>query len=145
MDIPVYVTKEEVKRVCDSLGISDWSAKTEFVVNTEEAAVILKALDVKNMDIPLDVFRVGLEVELEHGTMYEDANVTNNHPLLTAKIVLAHLHESMDYYARLDVAEIEGDMLQAAAAGNEARLMAKYKKWISAKNELVLGEVKKLD
>jgi len=36
-------------------------------------------------------------VELEHGTRFKDANVTNNHPLLTGKIVFAHLKESLYY------------------------------------------------
>jgi hypothetical protein len=40
-------------------------------------------------------------VELEHGTRYPEANVTNNHPILTGKIVLAHLKETLDYYQRL--------------------------------------------
>jgi hypothetical protein len=52
------------------------------------------------MKIPLEDFRVGLDVELEHGTRFKDANVTNNHPLLTGKIVLAHLKETMDYIIR---------------------------------------------
>jgi len=113
-------------------------------VNPEEAEIILKAMDIKGMDIPVDVFRDGLEVELEHGTMYLDANVTNNHPILTGKIVLAHLHESMDYYARLEVAEIEGDMLKAAVAGDLLKLMTKYQDLVKAKKELAVGEEKEL-
>jgi len=144
MKLPEYITKEEVKRVCEELGISDWSAKQELTVDAEEAGIVLKAMDIKDMDIPLEVFCVGLEIELEHGTMYEDANVTNNHPILTGKIVLAHLHETMDYYARLDVAEIEGDMLKAAAAGNAEKLLAKYRKLIPAKLELASDEAEEL-
>jgi hypothetical protein len=52
----------------------------------------------EGMDIPPEEFCTGLEVELEHGTQFEDANVTNNHTILTGKIFLAHLKESMDYY-----------------------------------------------
>jgi len=36
---------------------------------------------------------------------FPDANVTDNHPVLTEKIVLAHLKESLLYYKRLAVAE----------------------------------------
>ena len=58
------------------------------------------------MKIDLEDFRQGLEVELEHGISFKDANITNNHPILTGKIVLAHLKESLDYYMRLEIAEI---------------------------------------
>ena len=78
------------------------------------------------MKIPLEDFIAGLEVELEHGTRFQDANVTNNHPLLTGKIVLAHLKETMDYYRRLEVAELEGDLLQAMAGGNLEKAARKY-------------------
>ncbi len=56
-------------------------------------------------------FATGLEVELEHGVRFKDADVTNNHPIITGMIVLAHLKESLDYYKLLDVAEAEGDLL----------------------------------
>ena len=72
-------------------------------------------------------------MELEHGVAFEDANVTNNHPILTGKIVLAHLKESLDYYKRLDVAEIEGDLLKAAASGNAEKLLAKFRKLVVAR------------
>jgi len=96
------------------------------------------------MKIPLDDFRMGLEVELEHGTRYKEANVTNNHPLLTGKIVVAHLKESLDYYQRLDVAEIEGDLLKAFAAKNLAKAAVKYRKLAKAKLALVQTEKKVL-
>jgi hypothetical protein len=55
------------------------------------------------MGISLEDFRMGLEVELEYGTMFDDANVTNNHPILTGMIILAYMKETFDYYERLDV------------------------------------------
>jgi hypothetical protein len=64
---------------------------------------------------------------------FKDANVTNNHPILTGKIVLAHLKESLDYYKRLDVAEIEGDLLKAVHAGDSAKVQRLYQKLIRAK------------
>ena len=94
----------------------------------------------QGMDIDTKTFREGLVVELEHGTRFADANVTNNHPILTGMIVLAHLKESMDYYVRLDVAEIEGDMLKAAVAGDAAKLAAKYAKLVAARQTLSQDE-----
>ena len=118
MDLPEYVTADEVKRVCKELGLSDWSKLTAPTVSKEEASTVLNVVDTQRMNIPLEEFRKGLEVELEHGTRYEDANVTNNHPILTGKIVLAHLKETMDYYRRIDVAEMEGDLLKAEFRGH---------------------------
>ncbi len=144
MRLPEYVTKKEVKRVCKALGIGDWTTIKKAKVKTEEAQIILNAVKPKGMEIPLEEFKVGLEVELEHGTRYKDANVTNNHPLLTGKIVVAHLKESMDYYQRLDVAEIEGDLLKAFAAKNLVKAAAKYKKLVRARLTLVQTEGKSL-
>ena len=59
------------------------------------------------MKIRLEDFQLGLEVEIEHGIRFPEANGNNNHPLLTGKIMLAHFKESLDYYPRLEVAEIE--------------------------------------
>ncbi len=116
MNLPEYISKDEVKRVCKELGLRDWSKLKEASVTEKEAAEILQIVNTKGMDIPAEDFKQGLEVELEHGIRYDDANVTNNHPLLTGKIVLAHLKETMDYYQRLDVAELEGDLLKAMGA-----------------------------
>ena len=130
-----YVTKQEVRKVCNELGLRDWADIGESV-DGQEASVILARVNTAGMDIPLEEFRRGLEVELEHGTRYPDANVTNNHPLLTGMIVLAHLKETMDYYERLDVAEIEGDLLKAVISKDMAKVESKYKKLAKARQEL---------
>jgi hypothetical protein len=44
---------------------------------------------------------MGLNVELEHGTISPGTNITNNDPIMTGKIALAHLNEIPDYYTRL--------------------------------------------
>lgn len=145
MILPEYVTTKEVARVCAEIGMDDWSKRTEAVVSAQEAYTILEIVNTESMIIPLEEFRMGLEVELEHGTRFKDANVTNNHPILTGKIVLAHLKETMDYYRRIDVAEVEGDLLQAVLSGNLERITAKYKKLISvqkALNEAVAEHLK---
>ena len=144
MDIPEYVTVDEVKRVCRELGISDWTTLTDSSVDAEEAGAILKQIDVGDMQINLEDFRQGLEIELEHGMCFKDANVTNNHPILTGKIVLAHFKESLDYYRRLEVAEIEGDMLKAAVAKDSAKLMHLYDKFIKARLVLAKAETDQL-
>ncbi len=144
MQLPEYVTAQEVQRVCQELGLSDWSQMTEPQVLPEEGRIILAEVNTEAMDIPLEAFCAGLEVELEHGTRFKDANVTNNHPLLTGKIVLAHLKESMDYYQRLEVAEIEGDILKALVAKNLAKVEALHKKLVQAKLALCQAESRQL-
>ena len=144
MKLPEYVTAKEVQRVCTEIGLSDWSTLTSPTVSEKEATTILKLVNTKGMDIPLAEFRKGLEVELEHGTRFEDANVTNNHPLLTGKIVVAHLKEAMDYYERLDIAELEGDLLKAFAAKDPAKAEAKYRALIRAKMALAQSEMAEL-
>lgn len=140
MNIPEYITKEEVRRVCSAIGIRDWTALTEAKVKIDEAAAIQKLIGSQALAISCEDFRDGLEVELEHGLAFSDANVTNNHPILTGKIVLAHLKETLDYYVRLRVAEIEGDMLKARTDKNAEKLMQKYDLWVSTKVELANRE-----
>jgi hypothetical protein len=140
MKLPEYVTVKEVKKICKALGIRDWTTLKKPEVKEEEARIILEELNPKGMKIPLEDFRIGLEVELEHGTRYKEANVTNNHPLLTGKIVIAHLKESLDYYQRLDVAEVEGDLLKAFASGNLKKAAQKYKKLAQARLKLAQTE-----
>lgn len=136
MKLPEYVTIDEVKRVCEKIGLRDWSQISDPSVSEEEASTILDIVNTQGMNIPLEAFRKGLEVELEHGTRFQDANVTNNHPILTGKIVLAHLKETMDYYERIDVAEMEGDLLKAVLSKNMEKILSKYKKLVEAQNLL---------
>jgi hypothetical protein len=146
MNLPEYVTTEDVKQVCKAIGLSDWSEKTDPTVSEAEASTILEIVNTKSMEIPLEDFRKGLEVELEHGTRFDDANVTNNHPILTGKIVIAHLKETMDYYLRIDVAEMEGDLLKAILSRNVEKIESKYKELIEAQyalNQAVASQLKK--
>ena len=52
---------------------------------------------------------MGMDVELEHGVRSPKTNVTNDDPLMTGKIALAHLNEFADYYTRLSEMEKEAD------------------------------------
>ena len=133
MKLPEYVTVEEVKRICKRLNIRDWTTLKKPEVLPQEARVILAELNTGEIEISVEDFQKGLEVELEHGTFYPDANVTNNHPILTGRIVLAHLKETLDYYKRLEVAEIEGDLLKAVVDKNASKVEALYRKLIKAK------------
>ncbi|HER54667.1 MAG TPA: hypothetical protein ENO13_02070, partial [Candidatus Bathyarchaeota archaeon] len=83
MNIPDYVSVEEVKRVCKELKIRDWTLLKKAEVLPEEAKKILDELEAPDMEISVDNFKIGLEVELEHGIRFAEANVTNNHPILT--------------------------------------------------------------
>ena len=58
----------------------------------------------------IEQFRMGMDVELEHGIVDSNTNVSDNDPLLTAKIALAHLNEFPDYYDRLEKMEEEAEV-----------------------------------
>jgi hypothetical protein len=144
MNLPDYVSVEEVKRVCRELNISDWTELEDAKVSSDEAREILSEVNVEKMDIELAEFRQGLEVELEHGTRFKDANVTNNHPILTGKIVLAHLKESLYYYKLLEVAELEGDLLKAIQTDQYPKVKTIYTRLLNAKMALNQAEMDRL-
>jgi hypothetical protein len=144
MKIPEYITKEEVRRVCEDLKLRDWTKLKTAKVFPKEARVILAEVNTEKMKIDLEEFCRGLEVELEHGVRFKDANVTNNHPILTGMIVLAHLKESLYYYRLLEVAELEGDLLKAVAAGDIKKSRTEYKKLAEAKIALAKAEAARI-
>ena len=55
----------------------------------------------------MEQFRIGLDIELEHGLRDPSTDVTGNDPILTGKVALAHLNELPDYYTRLTKMERE--------------------------------------
>lgn len=77
----------------------------------EEARVIGQRIGVdwSGGDVDLEQFRMGLAIELEHGTQDPATNVTNDDETITGKIALAHLREIPDYYTRLDAMEREAE------------------------------------
>ena len=83
------------------------SAKKHF--SEKEAKKIGEQLGISWDKFDVDQFRRGMDVELEHGTVDMKTNVTNDNPLLTGKIALAHLNEFADYYDRLQKMEKEAD------------------------------------
>ena len=89
MDKKKY-TAEEAKEIGDKIGI-DWK------------------------DVDIEQFRMGLEVEMEHGSLWGEAtNVTKDDPLFTGRIAWAHLKEIPDYYTRLDKMESEAEQKSAS-------------------------------
>jgi hypothetical protein len=77
--------------------------------SAEEAKSIGEQLSIDWLKFDVEQFRMGMDVELEHGTVNPHTNVTNDDPLLTGKIALAHLNEFSDYYTRLEKMEEEAD------------------------------------
>lgn len=68
--------------------------------------------------------------------MFKPYNVTNNHLILTGKIVMAHFMETLDYYKRLEITEVEGDLLKAVIAKDMKKIQKYYKKLAKARIEL---------
>ena len=140
MKLPDYVSIQEVAEICQKLKIRNWTTMKKVEVTTQEAKAILAELEIGDMKVSVENFRVGLEVELEHGIRFPEANITNNHPILTGKIVLAHFKESLDYYLRLEVAEIEGDLLKAVVNKNAPKIAELYEKLLKARHQLSQAE-----
>jgi hypothetical protein len=75
--------------------------------STEEARRVGEEIGIDWSSAPFDVeqFRMGMDVELEHGRHDPATNVTDDDPVVTGKIALAHLNEFSDYYDRLEAME----------------------------------------
>jgi len=79
-------TEEEARAIGRRIGI-DWSAGA----------------------VDLEQFRMGLAIELEHGTQDPATDVTHDDETITGKVALAHLKEIGDYYTRLAAMEREAE------------------------------------
>jgi hypothetical protein len=77
-------SEDDARRIGEEIGI-DWSSAP----------------------FDVDQFRRGMDVELEHGLHDLMTNVTDDDPIVTGKIALAHLNEFPDYYTRLERMERE--------------------------------------
>ena len=78
-------TREEARRVGDEFGV-DWDR------------------------FKLEQFRIGMDVEYEHGAHDPQTDVTGDDPILTGKIALAHMKEFPDSYERLQRMEKEAEL-----------------------------------
>ena len=74
---------------------------SQRMFTAEEARRVGERIGINWSEVDLEQFRMGLEVELEHGVRNVVTNVTNDDLVLTGKITLAHLMELPDYYTRL--------------------------------------------
>lgn len=85
------------------------TAKATFTL--EQACSIGEQIGVDWATAPFDVeqFRMGIDVELEHGLHDPQTDVTGSDPIATGKIALAHLKEFPDYYTRLKKMELEAE------------------------------------
>ena len=82
---------------------------TKKVFTSEQAKNIGEQLGIDWSNFNVEQFRMGLDVELEHGLVDPHTNVTNDDPIMTGKITLAHLNEFGDYYTRLYKMEEEAE------------------------------------
>jgi hypothetical protein len=79
------------------------------LISYDEAKKIGEQLGVIWDTFDIAQFKMGMEVELEHGTVNPQTNVSNDDLLTTGKIALAHLNELPDYYSRLLIMEKEAE------------------------------------
>lgn len=86
-------------------------------VSLDEATRIGDAIGVDWQQFDREQFRLGMEVEFEHGSHDPQTDVTGNDPLITGKIALAHMKEFPDYYERLERMEEEAKREMAARQG----------------------------
>lgn len=91
------------------------SPRTRFT--TDSARQVGEEIGIDWTSAPFDVeqFRRGMEVELEHGLQDLLTNVTDDDPVVTGKIALAHLNEFPDYYTRLERMEEQAKREHGAA------------------------------
>jgi len=90
-------TAEQARMIGERIGI-DWSASR----------------------FDVEQFRMGLEVELEHGRRDPATNVSDDDELTTGKIARAHLNEFPDYYTRLARMEAEAERYWAGRDAGES-------------------------
>jgi len=88
-------------------GENEMTAKKHFTA--EEARTIGEQLRIDWSKFDVEQFRMGMDVELEHGLQDAHTNVTDDDALTTGKIALAHLNEFPDYYTRLEKMEKEAE------------------------------------
>lgn len=105
----------EEARVIGMMVYEDISKKKTQVdlssISNSKAIMAFFDPDGKYFEMNMKEFAYALDVELEHGKI-RDANVTSNHPFLTAMVVLAHMSESLTYYRRLKVMETEAEIFE---------------------------------
>jgi hypothetical protein len=85
------------------------ASRARFTLEEARAAGERIGVDWESAPFDLEQFRMGMDVELEHGTRDPQTNVTDDDLIMTAKIARAHLNEFPDYYTRLAKMEAEAE------------------------------------
>lgn len=103
----------------DGLGVTVLSTTERQHLTAEEARAAGEriGIDWNTSRFDVEQFRMGMDVELEHGTHDVQTNVTDDDVEVTAKIARAHLNEFPDYYSRLAVMEAEAEAYWEAHPG----------------------------
>ena len=138
-------TIEEARAIRD-LVYQDLNSKipTDVDLSTIKNVESIKAFlnpKSKHEEFNMTEFAFSLKIELEHGRV-KDANVTNNHPFLTAMIILAHMSESLTYYKRLIVMEKESKIFELVRKIEQTKVGKDklYKQLFKAENELQVAK-----
>ena len=85
------------------------TSRSRFTLDEARAAGERIGVDWGSAPFDVEQFKMGMDVELEHGTRDPETNVTGDDVITTAKIARAHLNEFPDYYTRLAKMEAEAE------------------------------------
>ena len=95
------------------MGALEQATRRSFTSNEAQALATKLGIDFGQLGCDLEQFRMGLDVELEHGSRDPQTDVSGNDPIVTGKIALAHLTEYPDYYTRLAILERDAAALKS--------------------------------
>ena len=90
------------------------SENARFTAEEARAVGERIGIDWRSSRFDVEQFRMGMDVELEHGSKDPETNVTDDDITVTAKIARAHLNEFPDYYSRLSAMEAEAETYWAS-------------------------------
>ena len=93
------------------------ASRSRFTLDEARAAGERIGVDWGSAPFDLEQFRMGMDVEFEHGSHDPQTDVTGDDPIVTGKIALAHMKEFPDYYTRLERMEAEAERYWAEKGG----------------------------
>jgi hypothetical protein len=104
---PVTIPRTWAQRA--NISVEGMSSHPPFTLDQARAAGERIGIDWDASPFSPEQFRMGMDVELEHGTRDPQTNVTSDDVIMTAKIARAHLNEFPDYYTRLAKMEAQAE------------------------------------